>query len=159
MLLSLLLILMFSCNEAVNKDPEQPAANEPVDTLRDETDITNRDSLQLSRLEKLGGVTLLQMDKTGKCNLSKGKYILNKVVTDSSDLAFIVGLLANKVFQSSKKDIACPYPVMSAVYLYLNQQRFKIGESVASCTITPRNYSGDIWVNMYDISNFKKEKH
>ena len=115
-----------------------------------------KDSIEADHIQKLGEATLISIDKESKCNLTKGMYILNKVIIDSSDLAFIVNNLSLSLFKSTHKNESCPWPVMSAAYLYMNQKGFDNNEVIAGCTISPPDYMPYVFVNMWQVSNYKK---
>lgn len=118
-----------------------------------------KDSLTAISVEKLGGVSLISIDKESKCNLIKGYYMLNKIITDSSDLALISHYLCSSLFKSIKREENCQWPVMSAAYLYMNEKGFNNTEVIASCTITPRDYEGDVLVNTCTLSKYKNRKN
>jgi hypothetical protein len=100
-----------------------------------------------SRLEIIGGYKIVEVDSKTKCNLYKGIYRLNKMVIDSADLAFLAKYLANQLFINGQKAADCSYPVMSQAFIY--QPTAKEREDWASmCSITPRNYEGDVFVKM-----------
>lgn len=98
-----------------------------------------------SRLYKLGGCKLVDLDTTSKCNLYKAIYRLNKYVTDSADLTFLAKHFAQKTFESSTKGANCPYLLMSQVFIY--QPNAKNESQWASmCTISPGNYDGEVTI-------------
>ncbi|HEV8079351.1 MAG TPA: hypothetical protein VGP43_01460 [Chitinophagaceae bacterium] len=92
-----------ACNEGISK--EETVQIDTVKTERSELAILDEDSIKIERLKKLGGVTLASMDKQSKCNLTKGKYILNRILTDSSDIAFIIAYLGKQVFELGRKKL------------------------------------------------------
>ena len=117
-----------------------------------------KDSIEADHNRKLDDVTLISLDKESKCNLTKGMYVLKKIITDSSDLAFIVDDLAISLFRSSQKDENCPWPVMSAAYLYMNEKGFMNDEVIAGCSISPPDYEAYVFVNTWQVSNYKHKK-
>lgn len=129
-----------SIDAQIKKDKEQQASNE-------------------KRIAELGGVTLVKLDNQTKCNLYKGYYLLNKPVTDSASLAFLAKYYADDLFYSNKKDASCPFPLMTTTSLYMNNEDLKIGYSLASCSITPSNYQGDVYVDSYNVAKYKKTGH
>jgi hypothetical protein len=153
-LISIFTFFLFACNEGISK--KETVQIDTVKTERSQLAKPDEDSIKVERLKKLGGVTLASMDKPSKCNLTKGKYILNKIITDSSDIAFVVEYLGNQIFELGidNKETDCPYPVMCIVYLYMNKQDFKINDNVASYSVTPAS-GVDVYVNTRKLSEFK----
>jgi hypothetical protein len=99
------------------------------------------------RVNKLGGYNIIAIDSKVKCNLYKGYCSLNKSIVDSADLAFIAKYLADQIFQSGKKDPNCDYPLMSQVFIYEPNKYYNGQDNwVATCTISPSNYSGEVYV-------------
>ena len=153
LLLFLLLPLVFlTCNN----DTEPETTGFPV--IQDPTPGINQDSIDLIHKERMAGYKTLKIDNVTKCNLITGYFLLGSTPIDSSDLYFMAKHLADSLFQSSKKEVNCNYKKMAAAHIYLIKTEFEDyeGNSIASCTITPSNYSGEINVDTYRLKKRKK---
>jgi hypothetical protein len=153
-ILSIFTLFLFGCNDTETK--EEKVQIDTIKTVKPDLRAIDQDSIQEEKLKKLGGVTLAGIDKQSKCNLTKGRYILNKIITDSSDIAFVVEYLGKQVFELGidMKENDCPYPVMCVVYLYMNKQDLKIGDNIASYSVTPAS-GVDVYVNPRKLSEYK----
>jgi len=118
-----------------------------------------RNELQ-NRFDKIGGYKLLSIDTKTKCNLTKGYYVLNVISSSESDLSWLAKYLANALFIKSVKDPECSYPIMSQAFVYQSEIDYIIdkGEYVSMCSITPQNYSGDVYVNSHKLKSNGKGK-
>lgn len=116
-----------------------------------------QDSINYKRLQSLGGVELLDIDRESKCNLTTSKYLLNNVILDSADLGFIVEYLSKKINIETSMDSACPYPKMTLVYLFANMEDYKLKDNIASSSIVP-SYGIDIYVSSRKLSELRKNQ-
>ena len=133
--------------------------NKLPDLTTADTISTGSKSLADIEIEKLIdelGATLYKIDNETKCNLFVGYYYLNTITKDTAKLSELTRFLAGEIFQSSQKENSCKYPMMSAAFIYLNEYDCYNKENcLASCTITPDNYEGDVFVNTF-LLNSKK---
>lgn len=101
------------------------------------------------KIDNLGGYSVIKIDTKTKCNLFTGSYLITKTINDSADLAFLAKYLADQLFQNSKKDPGCSFPVMSQALIYRSWKDYKENEGgwISMCSITPHNYDGEVSVN------------
>lgn len=121
--------------------------NNYMDKIKHESKLEEDEKRK--RIESFGGVEEIKHEMRA-CNNHVFSYIVNKVITDSAQIAFVVKYLADKKFQASKKGPDCDYPLKCSVFLYDSISEFdKCNGSYyrVLCSISPVNYSGEIYVN------------
>ena len=154
LLFSISVLFLFACNG--RQDQNELAQTDTVFIKNSDSQNADDERIQEEKLKSLGGVTLANIEKEVKCNLTKVRYILNEVVADSNDLALVVEHLGKQTFKSalSEKDMNCPYPVMCVVYLYMNEEDLINQDNVASFSVTPAT-GVDIYVSSRKLSEYK----
>lgn len=153
--LILVLLLFFgACNDARDRDSSEESYKQEVSKTLDREQIQEAEDRK--RYLEMGEVKPARIDKNTKCNLTKGYFLLSREQTDSSDLDFMAKYLANELYKSglANSDPGCSYPVMSAAYVYKNEEEYKSGQEnwVSMCTITPSNPTGYTSVAMDRIN-------
>lgn len=99
-------------------------------------------------------VTLKGIDTVTKCNLTTARYMLKNVIKDSIALGHIITILGYHILNSARDKPGCIYPVMCVVYLYSNEEDYKIRDNIASFSKTPST-GIDIYVSSRKLNEMR----
>lgn len=104
----------------------------------------------------LDKIILMKIDSSSKCNLKSGFFVLTTVVKDEIILKEIALELADSLRSVIVTDDECPYPAMSAAYIYMNEAEYSDyeGNWISMCSITPQHPEGDS-VAAWKLSKYK----
>lgn len=137
----LILIFLIGCNteskvEPILSLPSVPESTKPME-----------DSLREEKIRKLiDTIYEIKIDKTRKCNLTEGYYVLKNDKIDSADLILITKHLAHQLYISTKRDKTCEYRQMTSATIYLNMEDYRDyeGNYITLCSINPEHPDGDM---------------
>ena len=155
-----ILVFFHSCDseDTHNNNP----INEKADSIKTDKKKTNEDENQknlTSLVNELGGYKNLRVTESlEKCNLFKGDFILNKIITDSTTLAQLANHLAFYIYDNYNTKQNCSYATMSIVHIYMNQKDFLNKEDVVFSEIIPAYPKGIADVTSRVLAKYKLKK-
>jgi hypothetical protein len=154
------LIIITGCNFPDN-EPLPPLASEAIDSAQIKN-LQRADSIEIQERARFKSlVSVIKIDTEKKCNLTKGYFALKNIITDTTDLKLLAKYLASQLFQSSKKEADCTYPLMCSVAIYDSKKDYDEyeGDYVVMCNITPSNYSGEVYLNALKLQLNHKDNN
>lgn len=156
-IISLIALIFFqSCNS--ENDDNSAAIIESKDSIKTKAiRSTNQDTIT-TLVNELGGYKKLQVTESSeKCNLFRGDFILNKIITDSATLAQLANHLAIYIHDNYNTKQNCPYVTMCVVHIYMNNKDFVNKEDVAFSEIIPSTPKGAADVTSSILAKYKSK--
>lgn len=151
--IGLSVLFFVGCN---SQSEVQPALSYPDPPKKEKS---AEDSVMEVRINSLvDTVYQIKIDKTRKCNLTEGYYVLKNNKIDSADLLLITKHLASQLYINTKLDKACDYKKMTSATIYLDMQDYRDdqGNYISMCNIDPDHPEGDTFIMPHKLKKLKQ---